>query len=232
MTSSRLPYTRHGVALVREFLPADVFSVVAGECRGLKGSMKKEVGSMAVGRMARILERRTAAATLLSESAIACVNRHVERPPYYLSEFPLEVRLYKAGSSMEWHQDDMLYAEPQCEIVLTIENSSDSETQWVDSHGEMHSLWTPPNSALLVRAGPTGARHRVSELKRGERLILKMVCAPEGSERLDAFMGATTGLHGIRPKSLRALERSGSQAMRGKSSSRQRHDGGKRKRRP
>jgi hypothetical protein len=33
---------------------------------------------------------------------------------------------------MQWHQDDLLYTEPQCEFVLTLENGSDSHTEWVD----------------------------------------------------------------------------------------------------
>jgi hypothetical protein len=177
--------------------------------------MKKEVGSMAVGRLGRVLDRRTAGFDVLFTGVVQKVNRHAGST-FGLSEFPVELRLYKRGSSMEWHRDDVLYApEPQCEVVLTLENSSDAVTEWADAEGELHSHWTPPNSALLVRAGESGARHRVSELKRGERLILKMVFAPSGSERAAGFLEATAKLHGVSPKSARALA-GGSASKRGR----------------
>jgi hypothetical protein len=89
--------------------------------------------------------------------------------------------VYRTGAGMEWHVDDLLYAPPQCELVLVLDNTSDSVTEFVDGEGTLHSEWTPPNSALLVRAG--GARHRVQPLRRGERSIIKMVWAHEGSSR-------------------------------------------------
>ena len=169
---------------------------------------------MAVGRLGRVLDRRAAGFDVLSTGVVQKVNRHAGST-FGLSEFPVELRLYKRGSSMEWHRDDVLYApEPQCEVVLTLENSSDAVTEWADAEGELHSHWTPPNSALLVRAGESGARHRVSELKRGERLILKMVFAPSGSERAAGFLEATAKLHGVSPKSARALA-GGSASKRG-----------------
>ena len=38
------------------------------------------------------------------------------------------------------------------EVVLTVENSSDSATEWRDAEGVLHTEWTPPNTALLVRS--------------------------------------------------------------------------------
>lgn len=199
------PYARHGVAFVRDFLPKDIFEAISAECRSAKGVMKREVGSMAVGRLGRVLDRRAKVFGALAGESCERVTRHTGSE-HELSEFPVEVRLYKAGSSMEWHRDDLLYAPAQCEVVLTIENSSDSSTEWVDASGELHEAWTPPNSALLVRAGEAGARHRVRELKRGERTIVKMVFAERGAERMQSeFLAATSGLHGLRSKSARAL---------------------------
>ena len=210
--ASRTPsrYSVHGAVMISNFLPTAIFEALRSECRALKGAMKKEAGSMAVGRMARVLDRRVTIFDTMSHAAVARVNKACADGLFYMSEFPAEVRLYKVGSSMDWHRDDLLYDQPQCEVVLTLENTSDSETQWMDeTSGEIQAHWTPPNSALLVRAGPTGAQHRVSELHRGERLILKVVCAQEGSRRAADFMDATTSLHGMRPKVKRALERSG-----------------------
>ena len=214
-TSASTPYARHGISFVREFLSRTDFEQLAAICRPLKSSMKKEVGSIAVGRLGRVLDRRTAGFDVMSTGVVQNVNRHAGST-FGLSEFPVELRFYKRGSSMEWHRDDVLYApEPQCEVVLTLENSSDAVTEWADAEGELHSHWTPPNSALLVRAGESGARHRVSELKRGERLILKMVFAPAGSERAAGFLDATSKLHGVSPKSARALA-GGSASKRGR----------------
>lgn len=94
---------------------------------------------------------------------------------------------------MEWHVDDILFTKPQIELVLTIENSSDCQTMWEDKqklqqHGYLgndlstssnppmsvvQAVQTEPNSVILIQAG--GARHKVSALKNGRRVILKFV---------------------------------------------------------
>ena len=61
------------------------------------------------------------------------------------------------------------------QAVYTIKNEGDSVTQWRDVHGKLHEKWTEPNSLILVLAG--GAPHRVQPMKRGQRLILKLLCA-------------------------------------------------------
>ena len=61
-----------------------------------------------------------------------------------------------------------------------------------------HSEWTPPNSALLVRAG--GARHRVQPLKRGERTIVKLVYKAEGSSPVAEGWRHLDSLPGLRAK--------------------------------
>lgn len=88
-------------------------------------------------------------------------------------DYPSEYRLYTAGSSMEWHKDESMYIEPQLECVYTVSNTSDSETEWIDTDGRLHSQWTEPNSLLLIRA--EGAEHRVKMVRRGERTIVKFV---------------------------------------------------------
>ena len=157
---------------------------------------------MAVGRLGHVLDsRQEAYRHLTSDSIVQRVNRLVGSPakPLVVSEYPIELRMYRVGSSMEWHVDDLLYEEPQCEMVLVLDNTSDSVTEFVDASGELHSEWTPPNSALLVRAG--GARHRVQPLKRGERTILKMVWCVEDAPRLEAnFHTHLDSMPGLRKK--------------------------------
>lgn len=102
----------------------------------------------------------------------------------------LKIRVYeKQGAGMEWHIDDILYNPEQVEVVLTIENNSDCCTMWkphdqplnpiaiVDTNSNqqqyrVESVQTTPNSALILRAG--SIEHKVSPLKAGKRVILKM----------------------------------------------------------
>ena len=89
------------------------------------------------------------------------------------ADVPVEFRVYPSGSCMDWHQDVALYVEPQYELVFTLENSSDSQTQWQDEHGRRRGGWTEPNSVLMVRA--EHVVHRVTPVTRGERSIVKFV---------------------------------------------------------
>jgi hypothetical protein len=209
LVRSQSAYARDGILLLRDFLAPDELAAVLDDCRKLRASLKLERSSIAVGRLGRVLDSRSAAHRCLSSDALAQrVNQRVGAPdgggapPVALrpSEFPIELRVYRPGAGMEWHRDDLLYDRPQCEMVLCLDNTSDSHTEWVDADGRLHSEWTPPNSALLVRAGESGARHRVQTLRRGERTILKMVWAPEGAERAEAFDSHLDSLHGLRAK--------------------------------
>lgn len=99
------------------------------------------------------------------------------------SDFPIEYRFYKAGRGMAWHFDTQLYSEPQYEAVYTIENSTNSCTEWLAS-SKYHSLHTRPNSMLLVRAD--GPIHRTSAFEGGTRRILKIVY-PVGLMKIDQY---------------------------------------------
>ena len=104
--------------------------------------------------------------------------------PCWLSDYPLEFRAYPLGAQMTWHRDEALYAVPQLELVLTLRNSSDSATEWVDAEGHLARVSTEANSLLVVRAG--GALHRVTPVRRGERDIVKVVFAFD-AQRTPAF---------------------------------------------
>ena len=194
-------YSRDGISLVRNFLSPEAFALVCEDTRKLRGQLKPEKGSMAVGRLGRILDSRSDAYAMLTSDETAGRINHLTQPakPLVASEYPIELRVYRVGSGMDWHVDDALYTAPQCELVLVLDNTSDSVTEWTDATGELHSEWTPPNSALLVRAG--GARHRVQPLRRGERTILKMVWCETGSTPLeDRFYDHLDSLPGLRSK--------------------------------
>tara|TARA_Y100000817_G_scaffold297838_1_gene274486 strand:- start:2643 stop:3260 length:618 start_codon:yes stop_codon:yes gene_type:complete len=90
------------------------------------------------------------------------------------SEFPIEHRYYPSESSgMQWHKDLLMYKEPQYEGIFTIRNTSESVTEWIDKDNKIHSLWTEPNSLLIVKA--QGSPHHVTPIVKGSREILKII---------------------------------------------------------
>ena len=110
---------------------------------------------------------------------------------------PVEMRIYEQrGASMEWHHDDVLYTPEQIEVVFTVENNSDCVTMWeeIDKNGtadqqqvkvKLKQVETEANSAVILRAGLSGARHAVSSLKSGRRVILKFVFVREDAVFLE-----------------------------------------------
>lgn len=93
--------------------------------------------------------------------------------------YPIEYRRYFKGSKgMDWHRDTKLFEHDNYyEAVLTIDNESDSLFEYGDK-----SMWVPPNTLVLVR--PEGIMHRVTDLTKGYRTILKFIVC-EGCEGLE-----------------------------------------------
>jgi hypothetical protein len=88
-------------------------------------------------------------------------------------EIPVEYRIYKTGSYMDWHRDTkMLPDQLQYECVITLSNTSNSKSSFKKKSRvvNVHSL---PNSLIVVRAD--GISHRVTKTTRGRRTILKLV---------------------------------------------------------
>lgn len=77
-----------------------------------------------------------------------------------------------------------LYAQPQWECIYTIDNTSDSVTQWRDDGGALHEQATSPNSLLAVLAEAWD--HRVTPVRRGGRAIIKFAMTST-SEQLPSF---------------------------------------------
>jgi hypothetical protein len=103
---------------------------------------------------------------------------------------PVEMRMYEQkGAGMETHYDDVLFSPEQIEVVFTVENNSDCVTRWEEFDANGEAKWTEvetePNSAIILRAGSKGARHGVSALKSGKRIILKFVFVREDALVLD-----------------------------------------------
>jgi len=86
---------------------------------------------------------------------------------------PVEYRRYCIGAKMNWHIDVILNKKcPQIETVFTIENTSDSATQWIDENKKLHSIQSEPNSCMVLQGG--GAKHRVTRTNKGYRTIVKV----------------------------------------------------------
>ena len=106
-----------------------------------------------------------------------CTNQLKNKTKNYnifKSDFPIEYRIYPTNSKgMRWHSDTLLYDLPQYEVIYTIDNTSDSKTEWIDSDNKKHSLWTKPNSLLIVKAN--SYRHCVTPINTGTRSIFKLI---------------------------------------------------------
>jgi len=195
-------YDQDGAMFVSNFLPRQNFEHLQRECRQLRSKFKPEKNSIAVERVGVVMDSRSFShGFLTSQPTIETINGIVQAPvPLTASSFPVEVRLYTAGAGMAWHQDDQLFEQPQCELVLTVTNDSDSETEWIDARGICRSEWTRPNSALLVKAGEQGALHRATTLHRGERMIIKAVYVEQGSSPTDKFWSNLDSFPGLRER--------------------------------
>ena len=193
---------------ITPFLNATDFDVLQMECRGMRGAMKREKDSLAVGRVGCYVPTPSTTHTLLTADHIAQRIARAVGFTMQPSTYPMELRSYRVGAGMDWHQDDPLYEEPQCELVLCLHNSSDARTEWFDAKKERHTVWTPPNTALLIRAGSSGALHRVIPPKTGERTILKMVWTVPDSSPLPTFAAHIDSLPGLRGKGRRRAHHS------------------------
>ena len=185
-----------GVLYLPNFLEPDEFESIRLECRRLRSKAKHEKDSIAVGRLGRILTPKTASfKAFMSEAMASRLNELTGLEGLRPSDYAVEVRYYPIGACMEWHRDDQLFEPAQLEVVFTLENSSDSNTQWLTSSGELESIWTEPNSIIAVTAGADGPMHRVTPIKRGERSILKLVYCRSDKKtaqydtHLDSFPG-------------------------------------------
>lgn len=142
----------------------------------LMKKLRPEKNTLAKGRTGAILPADSSVTgMLLSEDVCVRVGRKVGAD-LLPGSYPVELRAYPVGSYMDWHADEVMYREPQFEMIYTLINTSDSETQWKDGDGSVISQWAEPNSLIVVQAG--GPLHQVTRITRGQRFILKGVLTP------------------------------------------------------
>ena len=171
---ARLAFAHDGLCVVEDFFDAETFAACQRSARRQRELKPETLESVAVGRLGCFLEPRDPVCVALSRpESVARLRRICGDDRLEPADFPVELRRYPVGSSMGWHKDEALYDEPQLECVLTLCNSSDSETHWENADGSLESKWLPPNSLLVVRA--EGASHGVSAVTVGDRVIAKYV---------------------------------------------------------
>jgi hypothetical protein len=78
---------------------------------------------------------------------------------------------------MNWHRDSIVTrnnsGSPQIELVYTLENISDSMTEWIDDvTGQVNKIVSSPNSIMITQGG--SVLHQVTETTIGNRSILKV----------------------------------------------------------
>ena len=171
---ARLAFARDGLCVVEDFFDEETFAACQRSARRQRELKPETLESVAVGRLGCFLEPRDPVVVALSRpESVERLRRICGDERLEPADFPVELRRYPVGSSMGWHKDEVLYDEPQLEVVLTLENTSDSQTRWERADGSVRGAWLPPNSLLLVKA--EGATHGVTTVRRGDRLIAKFV---------------------------------------------------------
>ena len=173
---------RDGLCVVEDFFDDATFAACQRSARRQRELKPETLESVAVGRLGCFLEPRDPVCVALSRpESVERLRRICGDDRLEPADFPVELRRYPVGSSMGWHKDEVLYEEPQLEVVLTLENTSDSQTRWERADGSVRGAWLPPNSLLLVKA--EGATHGVTTVRRGDRLIAKFVLTASPTPR-------------------------------------------------
>ena len=175
----RLPDTRSvfersgGFIYIRNFFSQRDYEMLLEECESLRAEVGAERRACARQRLGTMVPpdhivQRAFMNQRVAERLSGLVNRSLMP-----ADVPVEFRIYPVGSCMDWHQDVALYTEPQYELVFTLSNTSDSQTEWQDEQGNRRGGWTEPNSIIMVQA--ESVVHRVTPICSGEREIVKFV---------------------------------------------------------
>ena len=141
-----------GLLYKTNFLSPSTYEEVRNECRSLRRHFKRELDSIATGRMGCCLDSRSQAYLNLMTDDISTALSGVTGLTLFPSDFPVECRLYTPKASMDWHQDDELYAEPQ---ALTTTPSTIHRT-----HRTHRTHCTPHTLVHRTRTARTRRVHR------------------------------------------------------------------------
>ena len=85
---------------------------------------------------------------------------------------------------MDWHQDVSMF-KPDClELILTLENNSNSKFMWLNNKNEVKTINTLENMLIIVK--PNTVYHKVSNVN-GNRKILKFIVQFQNSKKKNTF---------------------------------------------
>ena len=156
--------------MVEDFFDDATFAACQRSARRAKELKPETLESVAVGRLGCFLEPRDPVCVALSRpESVERLRRICGDDRLEPADFPVELRRYPVGSSMGWHKDEVLYEEPQLEVVHAGEHVGLADALGARADGSVRGAWLPPNSLLLVKA--EGATHGVTTVRRGDRLI-------------------------------------------------------------
>mmetsp|Transcript_18127 Transcript_18127/g.20963 ORF Transcript_18127/g.20963 Transcript_18127/m.20963 type:complete len:304 (+) Transcript_18127:113-1024(+) len=200
----RKQFEKDKIIYRKSILPKAEFGTIQAELKKMSIQLVDETSSsVAFNRIGAQIPRDSEITRILGDSdGTLCkfvneIASGIDEKKMILSRIvPIELRIYeRKGAMMEWHVDDALYDPEQIEIIFTVENDSDCLTMWElpknnnqnNSSTDMERIEveTDPNSAILLKAGPSGTPHFVSSLKSGRRSILKFVYIEEDAVFLD-----------------------------------------------
>ena len=164
---------RHVIYFENVFSPR-MLTQIEKECFHLHNRLTKENG-VAIGReIVRVPEASLITKTFYNQDVMHRLGRMIGTRCISRSPQPIEYRLYNIGSSMPWHRDDVITNMcPQIEIVFTVLNTSDSLTEWLDETTNTTQQVKSKSNSMIITQGK-GAIHRVTELTRGQRAIIKI----------------------------------------------------------
>jgi len=162
-----------GFVYIRNFFSPRDFEMLLDECEALKAEVGAERRACARQRLGMMVPQDHLVHSAFMNERVAERLSGLVGQMLQPADVPVEYRVYPIGSCMEWHKDVALYTQPQYELVFTLSNTSDSQTQWQDAHGQRRGGWTEPNSIIVVRA--ESVVHRVTPITVGERGIVKFV---------------------------------------------------------
>lgn len=164
----------NGFLMLPDVFRAPDYEWIKTQLPSLRKQMRKEVNSLAFNRMGCRLPAEHHLNTLFYKNDLLnkILSTKTGRSKIWRPEsFPLEFRYYQKGAYMDMHLDDCLFDTPQLEFIYTIENDSDSYTQFLTRDGYLESEYCLPNSLIVVEAG--SSLHGVTKLTKGSRSIIK-----------------------------------------------------------
>jgi len=161
----------NGIIYLENIFDPSIFKQIKMECKNLNKNLKKDY--LINGKRFGTYIKNGYIYNILHNIKFNNLINNIVNNNCIMSTFPIEYRLYPKGSNgMKWHSDTLLFDKPQYECVYTIENTSDSKTQYKNNNKTI-SLKTKPNSLLIVIAN--GPLHNVTPINVGYRTILKFI---------------------------------------------------------